>query len=141
MILAYEYFLMGGIFLCEVETEEEAFFEMRRFLEVNRILSDRTTVRTAKDKSGESNEIIYKNVEMTFGCGNKVTFGIHYTGRPSRMELGDEASWNLDRSNLASYETLRRYDAAGDRIVCWYDEVAAYLADLKTRKAGSMQCR
>ena len=43
MIVSYEG-IRGGLLLREIETEEEAFAEMRRYLEVNNISSNYTEV-------------------------------------------------------------------------------------------------
>lgn len=141
MILAYEYFLIGGIFLCEVETEEEAFFEMRRFLEINHIISDETTIKTSKKNNGICDEITYKSVTMTYSRGDEAAFGIYYKGNPSHMELGDESYWNIGGVDYLGSSVSHRFSMSKMGSVCWCDEVAAYLADLKTRKVGSMQCR
>ena len=142
MILTYERFLIGGVLLCEVETEEEAFFEMRRFLKVNRIISDKTTVKTFYKTDGNDPELMRKEITMTHGCSDVAVFGIYYKGSPNYGELGDESDWGIDRTVLLKGQNINyRYCSSKNCFVCWYDEVAAYLADLKTRKAGSMQCR
>ena len=141
MILAYKRFLIGGVLLCEVETEEEAFFEMRRFLKVNRIISDKTTVKTFYKNDGNESELMHKEITMTHGGNDVAVFGIYYKGSPNYGELGDESDWGIDRTALKGYNINYRYCSSKNCFVYWYDEVAAYLADLKTRKAGSMQCR
>ena len=54
MIVSYEG-VRGGLLLREVETEQEAFAEMRRFLEVNNIPSNYTEVQWKEVDENELN--------------------------------------------------------------------------------------
>ena len=116
-----------GTLLCEVNNEEEAFAEMRRFLKVNRISSDVTYVKMIEERELKPR---HKEVSMCLeGCQlynrseNKdirgVTFGIYY---------------GADRPR---YKTLGTLDAG---VLCeedeWYNCIKHYLNDLAVRKAG-----
>ena len=119
MYLAYSF---RDILLKEVSTEGEAFAEMRRFLEVNHIVSNETTVEPFADHK-----------KVTMGA----TFVIYYDEKPSHMELGTEKQWGISRKPFtAEYEICHHYNPAINERVCWYDEVKAYLDDLKRRNGG-----
>ena len=98
-----------GLLLREIETEAEAFAEMRRFNEVNNINSDETEVRWI-EAINHSGKIIprHKSVVMT------TMFGIYYDdSKPPILELTEKQR-----------DTER------------YDEVMKYFKDLELRKAG-----
>ena len=79
----------------EVKTEEEAFAEMRRFLKVNKIISDTTYVAMVPEKK-ERNRIIPAHKEIGMDLRNEelmdydnddeivsTTFAIYYGSVPS----------------------------------------------------------
>lgn len=136
MFVTYETTL-GGILLREVETEFEAFAEMRRFIEINHIGSDVTEVRWVEEKENLHHLIIPKHKKVAMGTKavflKGAGFGIYYDEEPTYLELGDEAKWGIDRGLFSlSYH----FNDTINESVCWYDEVKAYLEDLDKRKAG-----
>lgn len=136
MILSYEE-KRGGIFLCEVANEDEAFFEMRRFLEINKINSDYTEV-TWKDVNPNYDICArHKRVNMCCSHGGGASFGIYYEGGPKYAELGNEDNWGIKREGLIAYNDSYHYKHSTHEFVCWYDEVALFLADKAMRKAGA----
>lgn len=137
MIVSYERF-KGGLLLREVATEEEAFAEMRRFLEVNNIPSDYTTVKPKLVYKDNEFLTSYKYVGMGSTLdGYTVAFGIYFEGQPDNLELGSEERWHIEREDYPSRMNFSyRYKPSENRFVCWYDEVAEYFRDLAERKAG-----
>lgn len=131
MILAYETAL-GGIKMCEVEDEAQAFAEMRRFNEVNHVESDETDVYWVEEKEHAITKIKiprHKKVDMMHG------FGIYHDAPPPYLQLGDESTWEVRRDVTSSDY---RYNPALRKSVCWYDELVAYFKDLETRKGGEI---
>lgn len=127
----------GSILLRTVETEQEAFAEMRRFLEVNKIPSDYTEVRWQEVNPQKRIFTRYKHVSMVCSNGGGEDFGIYYEGTPLHLELGPEEKWNIKREQYPSRGSESYYyKASENRYVCWYDDVAAYFRDLAIRKAG-----
>lgn len=137
MIVSYEG-VRGGLLLREVETEEEAFAEMRRYLEVNRIPSVYTEVKWEEVNENYGILTRYKHVAMggkTLGDG--ADFGIYYEGQPTHLELGSEEKWGIDRDKFTlRYEVSHHFKPSENKFVCWYDEVSRYFQDLAERKAG-----
>ena len=161
MIVALEYVThtyvnyasSANILLCEVNSEEEAFAEMRRFLEINRISSNTTNVKMV-----ESHEHVgrivprHKEVYMSLNgrppydrSKNKyiesVTFGIYYgSDRPRYEKLGAIEDWGLCEEKdwkTGEIKLVRK----GHRIAEitsgeWYNCVKRYIDDLAVRKAG-----
>ena len=118
----------GDIMLREVNTEEEAFAQMRRFLEVNNHISNCTTV--FKKPNG-------KSVIMSYGnSGDSLRFCIYYEGQPTHLTLAPEEKYEIDRNRLPSSNFAYRYVASLRKFICWYDEVKEYLRDLDERKVG-----
>lgn len=157
MIVALEHTTCGSnaysanILLCEVENEEEAFGEMRRFLQVNNIYSDLTYVKMVEEHEYLGRIIPkHKEVGMYQGCSEydaykvkAATFGIYYNRHPEFKQLGIPEDWGLceerDRQtgeiHLVKDEKHRfRYFSieSGE----WYNCVKRYFNDLATRKAG-----
>ena len=137
MIVSYEG-IRGGILLREVNTEEEAFAEMRRYLKVNRISSTYTEVYWQKVNENIGVLTGHKRVAMARKPSGGATFGIYYEGRPTHLELGSEEKWGIKRPTPPFVGFNPDYYFRGDinENVCWYDEVAAYFDDLEKRKAG-----
>lgn len=137
MIVSYEG-KRGGILLREVKNEQEAFAEMRRYLEVNNIPSNYTEIRW--EEVNESRGILtrYKHVAMRCAKSSSdgVDFGIYYEGHPAHLELGSEEEWGIRRDQPPPYNYSYHYKYSENKFVCWYDEIAEYLKDLAERKAG-----
>ena len=137
MIVSYEG-VRGGLLLREVETEEEAFAEMRRYLEVNNILSNYTEVYWKE--VNENYGILARHKHIAMGSkpgGGGADFGIYYEGRPTHLELGSEEKWGIKREQYPSQKNFSYYfKASENKYVCWYDEVTRYFQDLAERKAG-----
>lgn len=143
----------ANILLREVNTEEEAFAEMRRFLEVNRISSNTTYVEMIESHEYAGRTIPrHKRVGMYLnGCPpynrseNKdvqnVTFGIYYgADRPRYETLGtlddwglcEEKDWKTGKIKLVRKGHKITEITSGE----WYNCVKRYLDDLAVRKAG-----
>lgn len=131
MIVSYE-LVSGGLLLREVETEAEAFAEMRRFNEVNHIHSDVTEIRWVEEKENLQHLKIPRHKEVVMVTG----FGIYYDEPPTFLELGDESKWGIKREGLIPYNPSYHFNHTINQFVCWYDEVKAYFEDLDKRKAG-----
>lgn len=133
MIVSYEKF-QGGLMLREVETEEDAFAEMRRYLEVNKIPSTYTEITW--QEVDEQHRITARHKRVTMGCDSdeSVTFGIYYEGQPGCLELGSEERWGIDRDKLPLNNIHYYYKSSQHKHVCWYDEVVAYFRDLAQRE-------
>lgn len=140
MIVSYEG-ARGGILLKEVETEEEAFAEMRRYIKVNNIPSNCTEVQWVDVDENRGIFTRYKKVSMVNTIGHGVSFGIYYEGQPAHLELGSEEKWEIQRDDWPSRNPSYYYKESENKFVCWYDEVARYLQDLAERKAGGGECR
>lgn len=135
MIVSYEG-VRGGLLLREVKTEEEAFTEMRRFLEVNRIPSVYTEVRWQDADERMGHLARHKRIYMGCKVDNGVTFGIYYDGQPRHLELGSEKEWGIKRELFTYKNFSYHYRSTVNGRVCWYDDVMTYLKDLAERKAG-----
>ena len=136
MIVSYEG-VRGGLLLREVETEQEAFAEMRRFLEVNNIPSNYTEVQWKE--VDENYGILVRHKHIAMGCkpgGGGADFGIYYEGQPKHLELGSEEKWCIKREQYPHKNFSYYYKPSENRYVCWYDEVAEYFRDLAVRRAG-----
>ena len=131
MIVSYE-LAAGGLLLREVETEAEAFAEMRRFNAVNHISSDETEVRWVEAKENYLHKIIPRHKVVVM----HTMFGIYYDSAPEFLELGSEEQWNIKRDGLIQYNPSYHLNHNTRQYVCWYDEVMTYLKDLEARKAG-----
>lgn len=131
MFVAYEN-VYGGILLREVNTEEEAYAEMRRFTEVNHISSDVTEIYWVEEKENLHHIRVprHKKVVMTAG------FGIYYDEPPPYTKLGSRSKWGITSEWFDEFNPSYHFNPTLKRHVCWYDEVAAYLKDLSKRKAG-----
>ncbi len=139
-----------GVLLSEVATEEEAFGEMRRFLQVNNIPSDTTYVKIIEEHKDFSRIIPrHKRVKMyssrydsglEAGRVKDVAFGIYYgTGRPRYEQLGTLEYWGLqEKEDWQTGQLQLRYEkrSLGDNSGEWYNCVKRYFNDLATRKAG-----
>ena len=135
MIVSYEG-VCGGLLLREVETEEEAFAEIRRFLEVNKILSVYTEVRWVDPSESYWSKTRHKRITMGTRSDGCKSFGIYYTGYPDHLELGSEESCGIKREYLPINNHSYYYKSSENKYVCWYDEVVEYFKDLAKRKAG-----
>lgn len=125
----------GKILLCETENEEEAFAEMRRFLEINHISSNITYVKVVESHEYAGRIVPrHKEVYMSLkGCPpynrteNKdikfVAFGVYCDSDCSKEKLGIPEDWRLcEETDLKTNKTY----------IC----VKRYLDDLTERKAG-----
>lgn len=136
MIVSYEG-VRGGLLMREVNTEEEAFAEMRRFLKVNDLSSNFTTVSWAEANEDRGILARHKYVCMTNVLAEGASFGIYYEGHPTHFELGSEEKWGIKREKILLNRNLAYYyKSSASAYVCWYDEVTRYFQDLAERKAG-----
>ena len=147
----------ANLLLREVENEEEAFAEMRRFLEVNHISSN-TTYVSMVERREYSEECItprHKEVSMYLeGCPpynrseNKdiesVAFGIYYgSDRPRYEKLGTIEDWGLCEKRdwqTGEMRLVKDEKHSINSVVLdsgeWYNCVKRYLDDLSIRRAG-----
>ena len=143
----------ANILLRKVNSEEEAFAEMRRFLEINRISSNTTYVEMVESHE-YAGRIVPRHKEVCMslnGCPpynrseNKdiksVAFGIYYgSDRPRYEKLGTIEDWGLCEEKdwkTGEIKLVRK----GHRITEitsgeWYNCVKRYIDDLAVRKAG-----
>jgi hypothetical protein len=143
----------GGYVMREVSTEEEAFAEMRRFLEVNHIPSDVTTVVMVEEQVRPW-ATIPRHKEVTMRQRGFIPpiirsypnpcFGIYYgTDRPKYSTLGtlEEVGLEVKKDGLGN---IMRDDDGHPVLVSnwyekgnkWYMPLKIYLDDLAKRKAG-----
>lgn len=156
MIVALEYIWLqstGGIMMAEVKTEEEAFAEMRRFLEVNQIPSDVTSVNMVEEREYAGRTIpCHKEVRMCqYGYIPPMIrefpdpcFGIYYgADKPQYDRLKSIEEYGLTVKK--DYYGKIKLDEHGYPVLVndyydkgnkWYMPMAAYLKDLEKRKAG-----
>lgn len=141
------------ILLCEVQNEENAFGEMRRFLQINNIDSDVTYVKIVEEKCDCLGRVIPKHKEVGMYKGYSAytaydvtgaTFGIYsQPNHPRLRELGAPEDWYLhEKKDRDTGEThlvrdeehcLRPFHIESGE---WYKCVKRYFADLAHRKAG-----
>lgn len=142
--------------LKEVGSEEEAFYEMRRYMTINGVCSDTTTLRkdSYEDQFGQSEEL--KRVYMHSGYLDQddLVFAIHHLTQPEYDSLEDAISGNShiaycfnkyqnDKEKYSPGNSLQfpRLRADNTHTISWFpDELALYIADL-TRRGGDTYCR
>jgi hypothetical protein len=130
LILSYES-AYGGILLKEVDSEEEAFAEMRRYIQINHIRSDYTTVQWKDDKPSTTYGVLPRHKEVFFG--EMALFGIYYSPyKPIHSGLDTREHWGVDDEGINRSRSLRYNEEIHQR-VCWYDELENYFNDLKLR--------
>lgn len=125
--------------LREVSTEEEAFAEMRRYLEVNNIFSDTTTISKRMYEGRGKKESFNKFIKM----GSDVEFQIHYENEPDYESIQDAITRsssfaysykNKDKPGFNSLKVLRHINEYGSTVMSWFpDEYDRYTADLIKR--------
>lgn len=138
-----------NILLCEVQNEEEAFGEMRRFLQINNIDSDVTYVETVEEKQDCLGRIIPKHKEVEMYKGNSeytaydvtaAAFSIYSQIPPNLHELGTLEDWGLcekrDWETREIHIEKHRISTVGIESGEWYRCVQKYFADLACRKVG-----
>lgn len=156
MIVALEYMWYqhtGSIMMREVNTEEEAFAEMRHFLRVNNIPSNMTGVYIVEEHEYVG-RIVAKHKEVRMcqrGCQSPngkgfpdPCFGIYYgTDKPRYVKLKSLEEYGLtvkkdyfgnvvmDGNNYPML--VNDYYNDGNK---WYTPLLMYLQDLEERKAG-----
>lgn len=141
--------------LKEVDSDEEAFYEMRRYMTVNGICSDTTTLRkdSYADRFGKSEEI--KCVYMHSGYHNQddLVFAIHNLTRPEYDSLEDAINGNSyiaycfdkyqnEKEKYSPGNSLQfpRLRSNNTHTTSWFpDELALYADDL-TRRGGDVYC-
>lgn len=118
------------LLLCEVNTKEEAFAEMRRFLDVNGIRSDCTSVGL-KEEHIRIGRLIPRHTEVNMWCDSYIDpydEGCKITGVIFGL-------W--DDKDRPRYEKLDDFKGKPEK---WFDCAERYLDDLIARKAGDRQC-
>lgn len=154
MIVSLEYIWCqstGGFFMKEVQTEEEAFAEMRKFLELNNIPSDVTSV-TMIEEGERFGRILPRHKEVRMCQYRHISpyareypnpcFGIYYgTDRPEYEKLGslEECGLKIKRDGLGNVVKdenghpvlISDWYSNGNR---WYMPLKIYLDDLAKRK-------
>lgn len=141
----------GGFVMKEVSTEEEAFAEMRKFLDLNNIPSDVTVVTMVEEGERFGRPLPrHKEVRMC-QCGYipprirdypDPCFGIYYgTDRPKYEKLGsiEECGLTIEKNGLGDvvkdengYPVLiSNWYTKGNK---WYIPLKIYLDDLEKRK-------
>lgn len=160
MIVALEHIWRqstGSITMAEVETEEDAFAEMRRFLAVNNIPSDTTTVCIV-DEHEYLGQIIPRHKEI-YMCQRgfippmiqeypNPCFGIYFGAdepRGKKLKHYSEYGIEIKKSNLTGDPVT---DSEGHPILIhsgwlndenkWYMPLYLYLEDLKQRNGGNI---
>lgn len=151
MIVSLEYIweqCTYGILMREVETEQEAFAEMRRFLEVNNISSNATETRWRSQSRCKclGSPRIKEVIMLQSGVNSKPSpcFGIYYgTDRPKYDRLGSYKKYGLTmKMNPITGEP---FIENGEPILVssaypngckWYIPLVIYLMDLKERIGG-----
>ena len=130
---------IGGVKLREIQTEQEAFAEMRRYLEVNQIASNYTEIAFREEKEHFWGvHQAHKEVAMCNSGGYGATFGIYYTGVPRHLEMEDAKKWDVDReSPFTLYNPDFHYNPTKKANVCWYDDLVHYFEDLSKRMEAS----
>lgn len=139
MIVSFEG-KIGGIKLREVETEQDAFAEMRRYLEINQIASNYTEVvwREAKEHHWGTHHA-HKEVAMCNSGGYGATFGIYYDGSPRYSGIEPAENWEVHRdSPFTLYNPDFSYNPTKKKNVCWYDDLETYFEDLRKRTEASV---
>lgn len=134
MIVSFEG-KVGGVKLREVNTEQEAFAEMRRYLEINQIASNYTEIvwREEKEHFWGTHQA-HKEVSMKNSGGYGATFGIYYEGTPRHLEIEPAEKWEVHRdSPFTLYNPDFHYNPTKKVNVCWYDDLANYFEDLWNR--------
>lgn len=130
-----------GLLLRQVETKEEAFAEMRRFLEVNNIPSDYTSIWTHKytevtmgyDGYIDPSDETIKVIGVTFGLRDDKDRPRHETlGTPEDWGLEEERDWRTGEIRLVE---KRSYSMLTDTAE-WYNCAKRYFDDLRVRKGG-----
>ena len=132
--------------LKKVDSEEEAFYEMQRYMLVNEIYSDTTSVYRDEftDVSGKTEKIKFVEMYPDSGVNEELIFAIHYNTQPEYNSLEDAISQNRHfayclekyRQKKSSYEynSLRfcryRSDSIDDVFDSWFpDEYNRYIKD------------
>lgn len=143
MILSVESMSGYYIKLREVRTEEEAFAEIRRYLEVNSFYSDTTTVYKKTCKGRNEIESLNKFVCVDHCAGVNFTFQIHYENEPEYESVSDAVArssffahcYNTkDKPGRNPLEILRYINQYGSTIMSWFpDEYDRYVSDLIKR--------
>ena len=117
----------------EVDTEEEAFYEMRRYLEANNIYTDVTTIDTETDGC----KLVYMSPLYD---GDTICFAINYTTKPDYDSI--EEAMNSDCGSFAyalahnSKKLVREITRERDGQIyksSIIDEYNNYIKDLKKR--------
>lgn len=143
--------------LTKVDSEEEAFYEMQRYMSVNNIYSDVTTISRGEFTDGLGQTEIIKYVSMCpYSSLNDryLMFAIHCSTQPEYNSLEDAVSkskyfaYCFERYNQkkSSYESnsLRfwRYKSENisDSFDSWFpDEYNRYIKDL-IKRGGETLC-
>ena len=110
-----------SVFMCEVDSKEEAFFEMNRFLISNNMQSTETMVEGFKKNHPEIDDII---VYM-----GDARFRIWYKDRPKFMSIEEWDDYNSGR------RPIYRLDDE------FKNQYMAYMSDLESRKKAVIECR
>lgn len=156
LILALEHIGCGdsaysvGVFLKEVADEEEAFYEMRRFLQINDIPSDVTFVKTVKEheyvgriipKHKEVGMDKFGYVEYDTHLVKNPTFGIYYSQTTDypKKSLGSLERWTLvEKKDLCDGKMRLYYEKGFNKSGEWYNCVRRYLDDVKMREGDDV---
>lgn len=143
----------------EVATEEEAFAEMRRFLEVNNIPSDVTSVSFFEERQIGGKQIPPHKTVLMQQCGfippkiksyPNPCFGIYYSPHKPLIEtVGtfEENGFAIKRDCFGEvvYDEESGYPVLVSDLYkegnTWYTPLMIYLKDLANRKAGDSKCR
>lgn len=140
----------GDIVMREVDTEEEAFAEMRRFLEVNNIPSNVTSINWIDQDPSKRYRSPHKSVGMgqagytpRGARSRSPEFHIYYgNNRPAGGQLRSYKKYGLVVKTDSSGEPIFEdgdpvFLFADSRKECiWYLPLFKYLADLKERTKG-----
>ena len=158
MIVALKYISgqpTGGRMMSEVNTEEEAFAEMRRFLEVNNIPSDTTSSVTVEEHEEGGRTIPSHRAVRMYQSGyippyrreypNPV-FAIYYgSDRPRYERLGtpEDCGLYIKKDALTGEPIVEnghpvimqkgRFDDTENK---WYIPLLTYINDLEGRRGG-----
>lgn len=146
------------IFLAQVETKEEAFAEMRRFLEVNHIKSSAISLNSHFDRPNDTEEIRFKECRWIYPYSHNpairffsyepmVSFLLYNNAEPPwKPETRPDRKLFYDFASCVKYQLAegRREYTLYDGGKKWRERcfmIATYLSDAAKRKReGENKC-
>jgi len=129
--------------MTEVETEKDAWAEIRRYLEVNHIESGQTGIYIEKAVDPKTNQVIeeYKQIFLYENLSIKEIpqvyeiFEIRDKSKPSYCDELPESEIRYEHQYPHDKQWFAQRTLGGE-YTWWYDEYKVYKADLEKRKQG-----